>query len=1026
VFTATDKESLKDALLNVMNSKTLSEADIAIISKAGKGLSSDEMTAISAKALQEFEAAKKALDEAKLAYIDGYVNGKVLSDDMVELLGKLSGEEKALINAEAKAAKEALDKLAEESALAIEKALAEEAAINAAKVAAFDDALQKKWKAYKPQIKGKLVKGLDLTPAEKKILGDVPKHEYDDLMNKVDATMSSKTGTAVAGPSVPPPAPTTLSLDDFKKVGGKLGSNEGGTYVNKVTGEQFYIKLSASNDIAQNEVMATHLYKMAGVNATDMQLIDLGNGKWGVASRWIDGLEVNPGALQSGKLAGVYDGFGVDAWLANWDVVGQTYNNMKVLNGVTAVRVDPGGALFYRAQGGTKTLGNVVEELKSLRDASINSQSATVFAGMKQADLEAAIRRVLNIKESDIAATVHGYGDLWSVSQRRELVDTLIARQRYIAQQFPDLVEKTVEMMGKAVVSQDQFWAIRAARGNGVAVRVDYKQLEDQQILFHQERFSNGNDGIVGTFKVRAEGAKIMDGYVARAGGLQPGPTLEYAIKGITKTDIDGVSNSIIDTLKGVGAQAKNGESLRAKDIDRAKAAVAKLSDFWDKASLAGTNLVGSEWDLYHRDWNGLLGKIIKAGEGAPAKDFVPTKQFKAFEVPSITIPAPKLPESSEIKFFKKAGTFEKATIDKGNIIRSNIQESLSVGGENYFYEAEINGVKVRYWPKGDDSIAYSLQGRVQIITDGASKEAINKAISALDKIGLNVEIPALIQKEEMYLQKIAYHLNNSDYSVRAASIGNESDVTVRITRWKEYLNTKLGIKDITTLPDYKPDGTLEHFNQGNILLHRPDLQGPAWDAFTKEYRLHHSFWSGDYVGGFDRILDSGGKLAASTDRVRRGIPWGTSSASTDFKYGGADYVYTRVKTLSSSKSEAGITWRADNHLRRLDAISYSGDTYGQTKATNPVGRGGTPDAALGEDGFVLTNRAASNIKGWKNMAQQHSSNETIFKGGLSIFEDVEQIKVPREQYDKVLAIFRKHKITEWPDGRALTDVIVK
>ena len=117
--------------------------------------------------------------------------------------------------------------------------------------------------------------------------------------------------------------------------------------------------------------------------------------------------------------------------------------------------------------------------------------------------------------------------------------------------------------------------------------------------------------------------------------------------------------------------------------------------------------------------------------------------------------------------------------------------------------------------------------------------------------------------------------------------------------------------------------------------------------------------------------------------------------------------------------------WKADNHLRRLDTISYGGDAYGQTKATSPYNWGKTPDAKLGENGYVITNRAASDVKEWMRMATK-GRNETIFKGTLSIFDDVEVIWVPSDQYDNVIATFKKHKVTVWPDGRSLTDVIKK
>ena len=58
-----------------------------------------------------------------------------------------------------------------------------------------------------------------------------------------------------------------------------------------------------------------------------------------------------------------YDGFAVDAWLANWDAP-KNDNTQYRDSGV--VKVDVGGSLRYRARGELKDFGNIVDELSSL------------------------------------------------------------------------------------------------------------------------------------------------------------------------------------------------------------------------------------------------------------------------------------------------------------------------------------------------------------------------------------------------------------------------------------------------------------------------------------------------------------------------------------------------------------------------------------------------------------------------------------------------------------------------------------
>lgn len=1005
----------------------------------GQSLTAAETKILGELPQEEYDGFMAAVQQAQVKAIDKnalsemtvkLLKGELLSEqDMLlysKQMGLLPAEEVSAIGSKAQAAFKAW----QEAQAALAQAAKEKAEAAAAKMA--DEAFLKKWKAYKPQIKGKLVKGIDLTAAETKILGELSESEYDAFMALVNEAKAKVinlptpppvgTATATAKPIIPTDS-ATLRIDDFKKVGGKLGSNEGGTYVNKLTGEQFYIKMPDDIAKAQNEVMATELYKLAGIEHADIRLIDLGSGKWGVASKWIDGLAEDAAALRAGKVAGVYEGYGVDAWLANWDVVGLGYDNMKVLNGVKAIRVDPGGALFYRAQGALKPFGEEVLELKTLLDEGVNPQSAAVFKGMTKAQRDDAIRRVLRIKEADIRATVEKHGALWPAERRKELINILLARQKYIAKQFPELVEKPALSGGKTVVTAADFDTIKKARGNGAAIRIDYDQIEDQQILFHTERLSNGQDGLVGTFKIRESGDKILQRFIADAKGIEAGPQKEYLIKGLSEELNDSVHQYVLDTLKGVGAQINSAGIIRDKDIERARKALQALDNAWDTIKAANGSIPDA-WEKHYAPWAGWLYQIAGTLPDTPAAKFPIPGKLDKFAIPFRMVEPAAGKQDAAIQFFHRKGTYTASTLQKGQIIRSSIEEALDIGAKNEFYEATVDGIRIRYWPKNDPAVAYALQGRIQVSVLESSETALNKAVELLDRIGLNVSAPTKAQVEELYLRKLAYHINDKTYFETLKKIDAIATPEERVTALSEYVS-ELIKTDVTKLPNYKPYGARELWDQGNIIVERPDLDGPEWDEFSKSHKLYHAFWSGDYVGGFDRILESGSKLISSADRVRRGVPWGTSSAASDFRSGGADYVFTRVKPLQEVKGAAGIIWSPKKHLRRLDGISYKGDAYGHVRASSPTGWGKVPDSNLGENGFVITNRSASSIDKWKSVAGS-GSNETIFKGGLSIFDDVEQINIPSSQYESVLAVFRKHGFSRWPDGRELTDVIRK
>jgi hypothetical protein len=188
--------------------------------------------------------------------------------------------------------------------------------------------------------------------------------------------------------------------DSWTKVGPQGGSNPGGVY-QAPGGKTYYVKQSKSDTHARNEVLAARLYALAGVKTTDPQLVTHSGGKLGTAAEMLDG--------QVGGMGGTQAGFAADAWLANWDVVGLSYDNVMKVQG-EPVRVDLGGSLLFRAQGEPKgeAFGDSATEWDTLRDASKNPQSASVFDGMSDEALKESAAPLAAISDADIDAAVDG------------------------------------------------------------------------------------------------------------------------------------------------------------------------------------------------------------------------------------------------------------------------------------------------------------------------------------------------------------------------------------------------------------------------------------------------------------------------------------------------------------------------------------------------------------------------------------------------------------------------------------------
>lgn len=157
-----------------------------------------------------------------------------------------------------------------------------------------------------------------------------------------------------------------IDVSDWKQVGKQLGSNPGGTYKDPKTGDEYYIKFP-QKDVAQakSEVLANSIYNALDIPAPKAKLAQA-NGEIGVASPMIKGERLTPEDMASSP--GVRIGRVADAYLANWDVFGLAHDNIiQSYNTSEAYRIDNGGAMFYKAQGGDKPFpADKVDELESM------------------------------------------------------------------------------------------------------------------------------------------------------------------------------------------------------------------------------------------------------------------------------------------------------------------------------------------------------------------------------------------------------------------------------------------------------------------------------------------------------------------------------------------------------------------------------------------------------------------------------------------------------------------------------------
>ena len=194
-------------------------------------------------------------------------------------------------------------------------------------------------------------------------------------------------------------------------------------------GDKYYVKSMKDEKRVRNEALANDFYELLGVAVPE---VSIGEDPNTIASKLIGPHDdFNPNNPAHRKAA--QDGFVFDAWLANWDAVGQGFDNMQITDDGTAWRVDAGGALLYRAMESSGPKGSMfgpdVGELTSLRNPNLNPQAAAVYGGISDEQLQQQGRLLQSISPYQITELADTYG-------LPEVGATLIARRKSILDQL--------------------------------------------------------------------------------------------------------------------------------------------------------------------------------------------------------------------------------------------------------------------------------------------------------------------------------------------------------------------------------------------------------------------------------------------------------------------------------------------------------------------------------------------------------------------------------------------------------------
>ena len=238
-------------------------------------------------------------------------------------------------------------------------------------------------------------------PKPKKLVWDKEIKDFITVRNR-NHQLPAASGAAAAAPSGPQPKVPSLSALTF--VTNLSGSTGAKLYMDATTGKKWIVKRAErGGGVGQvrNEAAANAIYTALKIPVPIFKF-DEANGA--LILEYIEGklLREATEAERERAIKELSATFVVDALLANWDVIGLAYDNILLpADGSPAVRIDNGGALEYRAEGGLKKLSPRVIELETMRDTKANPSAAKIFGHLTNTDIENQIMSIIKPNFND-------------------------------------------------------------------------------------------------------------------------------------------------------------------------------------------------------------------------------------------------------------------------------------------------------------------------------------------------------------------------------------------------------------------------------------------------------------------------------------------------------------------------------------------------------------------------------------------------------------------------------------------------
>ncbi len=308
----------------------------------------------------------------------------------------------------------------------------------------------------------------------------------------------------------------TFDISNWKKTAGQAGSNQGAFYTDPETGNQYYVKKPKSDKHFANEILGGALYEEAGVKfGRAYKGIDK-NGNSVLVSPLVEGSEADFASKKSDAdvKSTTQSDFAVDAWLGNYDVIGLEYDNVLTDKDGNVTRIDAGGSLLFRAQGGTdKEFGPEATQVDSMRDPKENKQASEIFGDMTDEQIAESVKKVQAVSEEKIDELVDAaFPDDSDTAE--QLKTTLKARRQYLIDRFlggqpaEEAPEKPAVDSNTTVLDVAGDLEAQLADAQAAGKKVAFKYNGKERVVTPKGVWKNPQNGNINLSALDEEGVK--------------------------------------------------------------------------------------------------------------------------------------------------------------------------------------------------------------------------------------------------------------------------------------------------------------------------------------------------------------------------------------------------------------------------------------------------------------------------------------------------------------------------------------